>query len=281
MEEEEAECPHGLDPAWCSFCIKKAAGELPLGARRPRPAPAPKVRTRPSSPGSAVGRAAPRARTAGVPRRPAPVSVPKGPVDGLIALRKVLFHVTAYQAWPSIQESGLLPAALLLDGDPRLGALRNEAVTVTLASGQQAVVKDQRAMARSNIEGHLDGIGLEEWLDLVNERVFLFARQRELTTYVGRNREFGGQDVIVFDTARLLAAARGRVEVATVNPTGPVPWEHCKCRGRATFEAIDTFDGDVADIEEVTVFGGIEPVTGLVTRVMRYHPDGRTEVVVG
>ncbi|MGH9126252.1 MAG: DUF7002 family protein [Acidimicrobiales bacterium] len=214
-------------------------------------------------------------------KRGAPAAAPRGPIEGLAALRKVLFHVTAYQAWPSIEESGLLAAAQVLDGDPRLQTTRSQPVEVTLAAGGQVVVRDQRAMARSNMEDHLDGMDLAEWLDLVNERVFLFARQRELTTYLGRNRELGGQDVVVFDTARLLAAARGRVEVTTVNPTGPVPWEHCRCRGRYTFEAIEAFRGDVADIEEVTVFGGIEPVTGLVTRVMRYHPNGKTEVVVG
>ena len=278
MEEDDNECPHGLDPAWCTFCIKKAAGELPGGVRRPRAPTAPP--TRPRAGTGAPARAG-RSRASATPRRPALAVIHRGPAEALVALRTVLFHVTAYQAWPSIQEVGLLPAAQILENDARLTSTRNEAVEATLPTGQRVLVRDQRAMARSNMEAHLDGIGLVEWLEMINERVFLFARQRELTTYLARNRELGGQDVVVFDTARLLAAAKGRVEVATVNPTGPVPWERCRCRGRATFEAVEAFAGDVADIEEVTVFGGIEPVSPLVTRVMRYHPDGKTEVVVG
>jgi hypothetical protein len=136
-------------------------------------------------------------------------------------------------------------------------------------------------MARSNIEAHLDGIDLTEWLDILNERVFLFARQRDLTTFLARYRESEGQDVLVFDTARLMDAAKGRFEVTTVNSTAPVPWEHCRCRGRDTFEPIGSFSGDVADIHEVTIVGGIERPADVVVRVMRYHPDGTTEVVLG
>jgi hypothetical protein len=136
-------------------------------------------------------------------------------------------------------------------------------------------------MIRANIESHLDGIGLPEWLDILNERVFLFARQKDLLTFMGRYQETEGQDVLVFDTARLMAAAKGRVEVATVSPTGPVPWQRCRCRNRSTFQAIDTFDGDVAEIQEVTVVGGLQKVGDLVTRVTRYHPDRTTEVLFG
>jgi hypothetical protein len=35
----------------------------------------------------------------------------------------------------------------------------------------------------------------------------------------------------------------------------------------------------VADIEEVTVVGGLDDVEPLVSRVVRYHPDRTTEVV--
>jgi hypothetical protein len=223
-----------------------------------------------------------RTRSAsGATLRGAPARPPQGPVEALVALRKVLFHVTAYQAWPAIEELGLLPAVEVLAGDPRLRAARTDDVAVTHPSGHQILVREQRTMARANMEAHLDGIGLDEWFDLVNERVFLFARQRELTTYLSRHREAGGLDVVVFDTARLLGAAKGRVEVTTVCPTAPVPWEHCRCRDRGTFEPVEAFKGDVADIEEVTVVGGIEDVHRLVVRVMRYHPDGKTEVVLG
>jgi hypothetical protein len=134
-------------------------------------------------------------------------------------------------------------------------------------------------MMRANIESHLDGVDLGQWLEILNQRAFFFARQKDLTTFLGRYREMG-QDVLVFDTARLLTAAKGRVEVATVGSTAPVPWERCPCRNRSTFLPIDSFAGDVADIQEITVIGGVEQVPDLVVRVMRYHPDRTTEVLV-
>ncbi|MDQ6618066.1 MAG: hypothetical protein M3083_25800 [Actinomycetota bacterium] len=259
----EDECPHGLDASWCTFCRRKAAGELPSGVRRLR----------------APAAARPRRTSAGAAPRRAEVS-PPGPADGFAGLRKVLFHASAYGSWPSIAELGLLPTNQLMADDPRLGAARLESIGLVHPSGHDITVRDQRPMMRANIDAHLDGIGLPEWLGVLNERVFLFARQKDLTTLLGRYQESEGQDVLVFDTARLLTAAKGRVEVATVSPTAPVPWERCPCRNRDTFEPIDSFVGDVADIAEVTIVGGVERVVDLVVRVVRYHPDRTTEVLV-
>jgi hypothetical protein len=198
----------------------------------------------------------------------------------LIRARKVLFHATAYGAWDSIAESGLLPADQLLAGDPRLLTARNASIAAKDLAGHDVIIRDQRAMVRSNIETHLDGIALADWLAILNQRVFLFARQKDLITLLGRYQETEGQDVLVFDTARLLAAARGRVQVATVAATAPVAWERCRCRGRHTFEPLDAFAGDIADIQEVTVVGAVAQVPDLVVRVMRHHPDRTTEVLV-
>jgi hypothetical protein len=203
-----------------------------------------------------------------------------GPADGLVRARKVLFHASAYGAWPSIAELGLLPTDRLLAGDPGLRTARLNPIPVVHPSGNDISVRDQRPMMRANIEAHLDGIGLNDWLDVLNQRVFLFARQKDLTTFLGRYQEAEGQDVVVFDTRRLLAAAKGRVEVTTVPSTTPVAWDHCPCRNRYTFEPIGTFDGDPADIHEVTITGGIEQAADLVVRVIRYHPDRTTEVLV-
>ena len=266
-EGEEDECPHGLDPAWCTYCRNKAAGVLPKGVRRPPAAAATKARR------------APAARPARAATSAASPAAPLSPVDALIKLHKVVFHASAYGSWPSISELGLLPTDQLLAGDRRLGGARLEPIGVVHPSGHNVTVREQRPMMRANIESHLDGIDLATWLGILNERAFFFARQKDLTTFLGRYREMG-QDVLVFDTARLLAAAAGRVEVATVGSTAPVPWERCPCRNRSTFFPVTTFAGDVADIQEVTVIGGVTDVPDLVVRVMRYHPDRTTEVLV-
>ncbi|MDQ1366124.1 MAG: hypothetical protein QOE57_2166 [Acidimicrobiaceae bacterium] len=266
----EEECVHGLDPAWCTFCRKRAAGELPGGVRRARATPPAKNRVAASRPAVATKR---------VPARAAE-RAPRGPGETLAKTRKVVFHAAPYGAWPSIAELGLLTAKELLGDDARLRAIRSDRIDLELEPGRPISIRDQRHMARANIEAHLDGIDLAGWLDILNERLFLFARQKELTAFLGRYQATEGLDVVVFDTARLLAATAGRIEVATVPSTAPVPWDRCPCRSRATFESLADFGGDVGDIEEITVVGGLPDVVPLVGRVIRYHPDRTTEVLV-
>jgi hypothetical protein len=215
------------------------------------------------------------------PARPAE-SVPSGPIEALAKTRKVVFHAAPYGAWPSIAELGLLTAKELLGDDARLRAIRSDRIELELEldAGHPISIRDQRHMARANIEAHLDGVDLAGWLSILNARLFFFARQKELTSFLGRYQATEGLDVVVFDTARLLAATPGRVEVATVPSTAPVAWDRCPCRSRATFEPLAQFSGDVSDIQEITVVGGVADVVPLVGRVVRYHPDRTTEVLV-
>ncbi len=241
------ECPHGLDPSWCSLC--KAT--LPSGVKRPRALPA----QRPP-------------RQASQPPRP----VTRRPEDALAGLRKVLFHATAYQSWPSIEAGGLRTAAQLA-GDRPLDKLRDRDVVL-----DGATLRDQRPLMRANIEQHLIGTDLPGWLELVNNRVFFFAQQKSLTTFLSHPE---GQDLVVFDTRKLLRATIDRIEVLTDEMAAPEPWSHCPCRGPETFLPLPSYRGDPADVFEVAVVDGLPSVDGLVTRVVRHHPDKTTEVVVG
>jgi uncharacterized protein YhdP len=210
------------------------------------------------------------------PRAP---TVPLTPPRALARLRPVLFHVTALGAWESIGATGLRTAAKLVADAGRTPptGLRATAVEVGTDVGS-AVLRDQRLQVRSRIEAHLDGIGLAEWLGILDERAHIFARQKDVTAMLTRYQA-EGQDLMVFDTARLLAAGGDRVEVATVASAAPEAWGTCRCRGRDTFIPLALFDDPVADIEEVTVVGGLDDVEPLVSRVVRYHPDRTTEVV--
>ena len=255
----DEDCPHGLDRAWCTLC-KQAT--LPAGVRRIGQKPAPRTTRSASSPR---------------PRAAAPVG--RSSTDSLGTLRKVLFHASGYGAWDSIAESGLRTAAAL-SGEMPLGRLREAEVKLTDEEGRTAVLRDQRGMLRANIEQHLSDVDLAGWLSLVNNRVFLFAQQKHLTTLLARYVPSGGQDVIVFDTGKLLAAARGRVEVVTDELAAPEPWAHCPCRGPDTFVPIESYRGSPSDVTEVAVVGGLDNVRSLVSRVVRYHADHTTEVLV-
>jgi hypothetical protein len=253
------ECPHGLDVAWCSLC--KARAQPPVA--KPKPAPAARSR-------------------AARPVRSVPAEVSLDPSSALARLRPVLFHATAYGSWDSIAAHGLRTAAKLLSDDDKARThVRTAPVEISGPDGLSASIRDQQVMARANIADHLDGITLGEWLSVLNERSFFFARQKDLTTLLGR---YGseGQDVLTFDTARLLAAVGPAVEVATTEVAAPVAWQKCPCRGLSTFEPLAHFVGDVADIQEVGIVGGIDDISRLVKRVVRHHGRGATpEVIVG
>ena len=197
-----------------------------------------------------------------------------------MATRKVVFHATALGSWPSIEKHGLWTASTLASGAAALGRVRSESFSVPGPGDTEVVIRDQRPMQRSNIEQHLDRISLTDWLGLLSERLFFYAHQKALTTLLNRYVPSGGQDVITFDTRRLVAATRGRIEVTTVVTAEPTPWGHCPCRGRATFTPLESYRGSPADVEELAVVGDIEDVTPLVTRVVRYHPDKRIEVLI-
>ncbi|GAC1374041.1 MAG: hypothetical protein NVSMB4_01170 [Acidimicrobiales bacterium] len=262
MSDEE--CPHGLEREWCSLCRAAAAGARPAGVKA---RPAPKVRAVRSGGGS------PRAAT---PRSVAP---PLGPVAALARARKVIFHATSYGSWESIAESGLRTAEQILEA-PAVRFREDDVVRPAPAGGTYRV-RDQRLMARARVQDHLDGIDLPQWLALLHQRAFFFVAQRDLITHLGRYQQSVGQDVLVFDTARLARAAAGRIEVTTVYPSAPDTFGFCPCRGRDTFVPLGAFQAQAAEVVEVTVVGGLESVDGLVDRVVRYHPGGTSEVLVG
>jgi hypothetical protein len=200
----------------------------------------------------------------------------------LAKVHPVLFHAAPYGSWESIAAHGLRTAEVLAaasGGD--LTKLRDDWLLVEGEEGAVIAIRDQRPMLRANIADHLDRVTLPEWLALLNQRVFLFARQKDLTTLLSRYAS-SGQDVLALDTSRLLAAAQGSVEVSTVTSGEPVAWKSCPCRGRSTFVPLSEYRGPAADIEEVTVVGGLADVRPLVRRVMRHHPGGGTpELIAG
>jgi len=206
-------------------------------------------------------------------------AVPLSPAAALARLRPALFHASALGAWDSIRESGLRTSAKLLAdaGRPPTPGLRERIVEVDTEGGV-ARLRDQRLQVRSRMEAHLDGLTLTDWLALLDERVHFFAKQKDLTAMLTRYQG-DGQDLLVFDTARTLAVGGDRVEVATVPSGAPEAWSQCRCRGRDTFLPLPLFEDSVADVEEVTIVDGLDDVTALVSRVVRYHPDRTTEVI--
>ena len=191
----------------------------------------------------------------------------------------MLFHAAAYGAWPSIEANGLRTAAQLFEGAgrPYVAALRADVVELPQPWGAAARLSDQRQFLRGRLDDHLDGIDLAGWAALLDGRVFLYPQQKDVSVLLARHHQ-DGRDLIVFDTPRVLALHRDRVEVATLQlvsfivGNGPL-------LSAAVFEPLVTFPDPVSGIVDVTVVDGIADVGPLVSRVVRYHPDRSTEVL--
>ena len=198
----------------------------------------------------------------------------------------MLVHVTFPFSYEHIRRLGLRPASQLVseadlgraETDDLLAAYRKEPAELKLADGTLVVLRDQ-VRNRRRIEPALDSMTEVEWLTLLNQRVYLFpATHRRVRELIGHYNARGlSQDLISFDTFRLLAPYGARVEVATVN-SGVFPRTITPVRGRKTFVALADLPVDeLAKVQEVTLQGAL-PIRDRAVRVVERHsPGGRVE----
>lgn len=154
-------------------------------------------------------------------------------------------------------------------------SVRRAVLTVELVGGGGAVLRDQKPN-RINLADSLDGVTPEEWWDLLNRRVYLFPSEPPLMKLVRSYADRGfGQEVITFDTARLLGPVAERVEVAAVN-AGVFPRASGRTRGITTFQRLGDAEYPVTKIKEVTVVGHLPVPESAVLKVVSHGPDGIT-----
>lgn len=171
-------------------------------------------------------------------------------------MRPALFHVTAIDNVEGIRERGLRTATQLADeAGVALGGVHREMLHLA-----GALVRDQRPIMSRTLVEHLDGVTLDEWLQILNGRAFLFPTEdRAMALAKTYGEQSLPQAVLEFRTSDVLAGAGERLEVADRN-TGAVPREKaCPCRGRSTFVALAQAP-DLRRIQEVTVVDGLQGV---------------------
>jgi hypothetical protein len=118
---------------------------------------------------------------------------------------------------------------------------------------------------------------VQQWLDVLNNRVFLWAHPQRLATLLAaRSYRASRHDVLLVDTARLVEAHADRIRLTGMN-TGATIYPNAK-RGSDTFQQIETFPFDerrrgrraIADnVVEVAVLDGLPDITDFVVRVER------------
>ena len=187
--------------------------------------------------------------------------------DAFAARHRFLYHLTAPDAVPRIRAHGLLTAAQAVarHAPERPGLLGRRERHVPLPGG--VTLSDNAPLSLTKLAACLDdGLTPDDWLAMLNDRVYFHVRPRDWAGFV-RSRARKGHPTVVttFDAASLLAAHLPRAEIAPINTGATV---HAPARrGRATFAPLDGLDWDrwrrsrgnarPDTVKEVAVRGGV------------------------
>lgn len=153
-----------------------------------------------------------------------------------------LYHMAERGSWDGIQHYGLLGTEALVDlfqvpAEGRheiLGRQRTESVVLEHPVHGRAVIRDQKPLNRSKLEGCLDSCSFEQWLQMLNSRVFFWLTKERLQTLICA-REYCAKThlVLMLDTLRLATALSDRITLAPMNTGNTRPFAHR--RGLSTF----------------------------------------------
>ena len=189
--------------------------------------------------------------------------------DAFAALHPRLHRLAMAGAHEGIRRHGLLTArqvaeraGLDLPATPRRAAIRG-----ALPDGTPVAVTDNRPLSFRALAPVLeDGLAPEDWLAMLNDRVFLWPDRRLGAGNLAARRRLGyDSEWQVYDTARLLRPVWDRAEIAPINTGSTV--RVAVPRGRATFAPLAGLDHAAwrrargkrspDTVKEVTVRGGV------------------------
>ena len=206
----------------------------------------------------------------------------------------LLYHMANEGTWPSIRKYGLLTTRQLVElSRPALGVAdailkrrRPSSVELMLA-GQAFQVRDQAPLRLNFLESCLQDMTVQEWLDVLNGRVFFWLTAEKLGQLLAarryRNRS---HDVLVVSTKSLLSEYGDAVRLSPVN-SGATLYPNASARGPETFRTIGNYDftawrkrrGLGGAIVELAVVDGVPNISNHVVRVERRHQAQVLEVL--
>ena len=173
-----------------------------------------------------------------------------------------LYHMATADALPQIEKYGLLSSQATLDllnigGTQRnllLGARRPKSVILEAEAIGRFVLRDQIPMRDAALSKCLDGISMNDWYRLLNERVFLWAtRKRVETLLAARAYRKTEHLIITVDSASFLESYADQLDLSAIN-SGATLYVPPK-RGIFTFSALAEFEksNGLKPVVEVTV----------------------------
>jgi len=159
-----------------------------------------------------------------------------------------LYHMAERGSWDSVKRHGLLGTEALLDlfevrGEQRQRILtqqRTQSVEIIHPLHGRAVIRDQKPLNRSKLEKSLEDCSFEQWLQMLNSRVFFWLTTERLQTLMcAREYCLRSHVVLVLDTQRLATDFSGSITLAPMNTGNTRPFAHK--RGLSTFSAMNNY----------------------------------------
>jgi uncharacterized protein DUF7002 len=205
--------------------------------------------------------------------------------EQLVELYPRLFHMANANSWPAIEAEGLLSTRQLVDAcdptqavrDAVLRQRRPRSVTLTHPTQGPVIVRDQGPLREDNLRACLDSITVQQWLDMLNERVFFWLHPDKLSTLLRARRYRNHEhDVLTVDTGSLLTAHAANIRLSPIN-SGATIYPSAPQRGPGTFLRIEDYPyqdrrrrRSLKDaIVELAVLDGVPDIIDHVLRVER------------
>jgi len=199
----------------------------------------------------------------------------------LAELYPSLYHMAEGDSWAGIQRHGLLSTEALLDlfevpperRHSTLAGQRTGSVVIEHPVHGRAVIRDQKPLIRSKLEGCLQECTFDQWLKMLNSRVFFWLCEERLQTLMCA-REYCAKThvVLVLDTLRLANDLQESITLAPMNTGNTRPYAHP--RGLGTFSRMADYPfthrlhrGLYYTVVELAVEGGVSNVMEYVTQV--------------
>ncbi|WP_051548991.1 DUF7002 family protein [Nocardioides sp. URHA0032] len=206
--------------------------------------------------------------------------------DELIHHYPVLHHMAEYNSWPRIQQIGLRTTEQIVDAcqpDPAtreaiLGQRRTRSFDLEHAVVGTVTIRDQKPLFLHNLAPKLTDVTVEQFLDLLNSRVFMWThpdRLDRLDRLLGANAyRRQRHDVLVLETASIVQTYYDRIRLTGMN-TGATIFPSSPPRGVESFMRISDFPFAerrkrlVDNVVELCVIGGVDHIEDHVLQVQR------------
>lgn len=203
-------------------------------------------------------------------------------IEELVERYPVLYHMADEGAWPGIRELGLLSPITLCDTfrspeDVRTDIL-NQPRQRSMRVGSPeagANVRDQKVLNGSKLANSLTDCTVEQWLHMLNSRVFFWLnRDRLLTLMSGREYRNKEHVVLTVQTEPLVRKYADKITLTAMNTGSTSPIAHP--RGLASFSPLSEYPyeqrrrlNDYSAVVELVVDSGVPDLLNYVVRVER------------